>query len=78
MKRVIAIDSRAARLGAIAAYERDREAVGVEHSEGEAIRLEYHDPKLPSIESYPDNGRSARRSRRAQRKGLKPRKLFRV
>lgn len=78
MKRAISIDPRAARLGAIAAYDHDCEAVGVEHSEPETIRLEYHDPKMPSAESYPDGSRSARRSRRAQWKGKKARKLFRV
>lgn len=78
MKRVVSIDSRAMRLAAIAAHAQDCEAVGVEYSEREAIRLEYHDPKMPNIESYPDDNRPARRSRRAQWKGKKARKLFRV
>ena len=78
MKRVVSIDSRATRLAAIAAHAQDCEDVKIEHSEREVIRLERDDPQLPSIEGYADNGRSARRSRRAAWKGMRPRKLFRV
>lgn len=78
MKRAISIDPRAARLGAIAAYEHDCEAVGVEHSEPAAIRFELHAPDLPDVDVYPSDSRSPRKRRRAARRGMKARKLFRV